>query len=221
MPVDVKNAQQYLPLVIVGLLVALVVVIYVLVNKDRRLWLARQYHSGHSVLLLIAAFLVILLGLGLIQLQLDKQNRISQLCLIQSPSPGFSEWLRKLRGCNYGLDADLLRQDPDAYRDRQECLYDCVATGWSGLHFLTYFALGFLAPDLWLLSVGVGVGFEWVESRIQCHDWLDVLYNTLGVIAGAKVRGWMDPPRRPSVTDSTPSGSLSDSTPDGAGENVA
>lgn len=56
------------------------------------------------------------------------------------------------------------------------------------------FRAGFLTPYLlpWLLLVGVG--FELLESLWECHDQLDIAYNTIGILAGAALRFCLDKP---------------------------
>lgn len=67
--------------------------------------------------------------------------------------------------------------------------------GWSILHYLNYLVAGFVAPSYWKELIGIGIGFELFEAKIEnhveyvdCKMWSDVLVNSLGVITGVFLR---------------------------------
>lgn len=61
----------------------------------------------------------------------------------------------------------------------------CLVTFWSATHFLLYFFLGIFATDLFWQTFIIGVIFEFGEYYMfQCHDPMDIVWNTLGFITG-------------------------------------
>ena len=67
----------------------------------------------------------------------------------------------------------------------------CILTMWGLVHFIMYFLLGFLAPDLFWLSFTISIGFEVYEYYAwDCHDVLDIAINTSGLVAGYAMSKW-------------------------------
>lgn len=108
-----------------------------------------------------------------------KINNMHESCIIGCPSD--ANILTQYRGKNYyigGTDGE-----------KQSMLNSCLATFWSFSHFLLYSAIGFLAPDLFWDTFFIGVMFEAYESwAFDCHDLMDIVYNTSGFIVGRYLR---------------------------------
>jgi len=85
--------------------------------------------------------------------------------------------LSPLRGDQYYIGA------MDA--KKREELNGCAMTFWSASHFYLYLLLGFFAPALFWETFIAGVGFEIYEKyAFDCHDVLDVMYNSAGFLLG-------------------------------------
>lgn len=63
--------------------------------------------------------------------------------------------------------------------------FTCIMTYWSMAHFLLFFLVGFLFPDLLIEIALIGILFELYEYyRFDCHDALDILYDLSGMLLG-------------------------------------
>lgn len=88
------------------------------------------------------------------------------------------------RGLNYYIGAN----DPA----KNEQLKNCLATFWSGTHFMLYTMLGLFCPDLFWHTFAVGVLFEGYEkTEYDCADPLDVLFNSTGFMIGYTINNFM------------------------------
>lgn len=67
---------------------------------------------------------------------------------------------------------------------------NCVVTFWGLTHFVLYFVLGMVAPNLFWETFMLGVGFEVYEYvEYGCQDIFDIVLNSTGFITGKHVRG--------------------------------
>lgn len=64
----------------------------------------------------------------------------------------------------------------------------CALTGWGATHVLTYMALGFIVPKLFLTVFMIALVWELIESLFNCHDALDLILNLAGFVVGAALR---------------------------------
>jgi hypothetical protein len=68
-------------------------------------------------------------------------------------------------------------------------LNTCLTTFWSASHFALYLALGMFAPSLFWQTFAIGATFEFYEKyAFDCHDVLDVAYNSAGFLIGKMAR---------------------------------
>lgn len=122
---------------------------------------------------------VLLLSTGLVFLGLPNIRKIFDHCFISSP-PTLYNFVKNYRGSNY-----YLRPQIEYTEDQQRCLY----TSWALTHTILYFIIGFILPDLFWQSLIVGIIFEYLEDwQHDCHDILDVVWNSIGFILGAGFR---------------------------------
>lgn len=99
-------------------------------------------------------------------------EQITEQCWIQSIVT-----VRPLRGQNYMLTG--------AESSREFCL----VTTWSIAHFLMYTLIGFIFPRYFWQSFAIGVAFEGLEwMTLDCHDVLDIVWNSCGFAFGAWLR---------------------------------
>jgi hypothetical protein len=57
----------------------------------------------------------------------------------------------------------------------------CILSLWALTHIFLYMLIGFFCPDLFIPSFLIGVIYEIVEKySFECHDALDIFYNSLG-----------------------------------------
>ena len=64
-------------------------------------------------------------------------------------------------------------------RDRNTQPYSI--TLWSISHFFIYLLGTLLIPKLWWAFLGVGALWEIYEYGRDCHDWLDIVWNSFGI----------------------------------------
>lgn len=95
-------------------------------------------------------------------------------------SASASTWLQKLRGNNYWVAAT---SSPKLRRY-------CLVTSWAITHVTLYAIIGFLFPTLFWPTFLVGVAYEIMEwIALDCHDILDLAWNSMGFFIGATLRG--------------------------------
>jgi hypothetical protein len=166
-----------------GLVILIGILLWMLTSPTWRSWLACEFAAGRSWWLL-AAFLIAALFLCALITAADGNARVARACVLRAPPP-LQSAIQRTRGTNYML----MDQSPGALRDQIAQQHTaCAATGWSALHFLAYAGAGFLAPALWPVSLGIGILWEVAETTVACHDWLDILYNTAGLLSGILLR---------------------------------
>ena len=108
-------------------------------------------------------------------------RKMSKFCFLRAPD-GLWEIISPLRGFNYYLD-EKERKDPQ-YRA------NCLVTTWALSHFILYLILGYYYPQMFWETFMIGIMFEIAENMaMDCHDVLDVLWNSLGFVVGR----WLSP----------------------------
>ncbi len=135
----------------------------------------------------ILLFLYFLCGVGfmiayLIKIHNKKYNiavdKYNQLCMLYNKSDIVKQ-LTKHRGIQYYFNGHL--NDID---DKKTILYKrkyCLVTFWSMSHIILYALIGFFCPSLFLPSFVSGVIWEGIEKKFcNCHDLVDILYNSMG-----------------------------------------
>jgi hypothetical protein len=89
-------------------------------------------------------------------------------CIITYPSD-ITDIIIKNRGKNYN-DSIYMK--------------DCIFTYWHLSHFLLYVIIGFFCPNLFLLSISIGIIWEILEYLIKLDDITDIFFNIFGFIVG-------------------------------------
>jgi len=85
--------------------------------------------------------------------------------------------LEQLRGKNYWLHAQ-----------RKSSKY-CLVTSWAICHIILYAIIGYMFPNLFWETFAIGVVYEILEWKLfDCHDVLDVLWNSIGFFIGVMIR---------------------------------
>ncbi len=102
-------------------------------------------------------------------------NKFINECLCLSDTK-ISKLLTSLRGEEYYLTRDK-------YKDNKHCLVSI----WAFTHVVLYAMIGFFCPDLFYPSLIIGILFELGERIFNCHDILDVIFNTIGFGIGYQV----------------------------------
>ena len=111
--------------------------------------------------------------------ELSKLNAAHEDCLFGLCVPSVQATLQATRGKKY-----IITEGENSDR-----LKSCLVTFWSFSHFLLYFVLGLVLPHMFLEVFFIGLAFELYEyKKFQCHDALDILFNTTGFLAGRTVR---------------------------------
>jgi lipid-A-disaccharide synthase-like uncharacterized protein len=69
--------------------------------------------------------------------------------------------------------------------EKKSILSQCLLSFWGLTHFMLYFIIGIVAPNLFWETAIVGAGFEVFEYfKYDCADPLDVIWNSLGFLTG-------------------------------------
>ena len=127
-----------------------------------------------QLLLLIVFFGFSFLGtlfLGMISFKFVTN---SNNCLLRSPSI-----LQKYSntGKNYYLK-----------KNNNYATKKCLLPGWAVLHIILYSIISFFIPQLWYLSFIVGIIWELFEYYYNAEFWLDIFWNSVGIIIGSSLR---------------------------------
>jgi hypothetical protein len=69
-----------------------------------------------------------------------------------------------------------------------ECNKNVLFTYWNLTHFFVYFFIGYYCPQMFRISLILGVLWEVYESLYYCHDIVDIICNSLGFITGFLVK---------------------------------
>ncbi len=107
------------------------------------------------------------------QLKNKKNSSIYEACFINIPHENTKK-ITQLRGKVY----NVVKPNHPGYDH-------CVMTFWNFTHLLLYTAIGFFCPDLFVETMVAGFIFELAEYQVfDCHDALDLFYNSLGFYIG-------------------------------------
>ena len=61
----------------------------------------------------------------------------------------------------------------------------CLVSLWNVLHFVLFFILGRVVPNVFWEVVVVSIIYEYAEYKLyNCHDAMDILWNISGYLAG-------------------------------------
>lgn len=109
------------------------------------------------------------------------------------------EFFEFCRGNNYNLQhSDMngnvkeTETNTDSSSSPSSSSYHLI-TGWNASHVLLYGILGFVAPDLWWLYFVVSIYWELFEVKSECHDMMDLIWNSLGLLSGMTLRNMLFP----------------------------
>lgn len=64
---------------------------------------------------------------------------------------------------------------------------NCLVTSWNLSHFVMYLLMGYLFPNIFFETLIIGIIFEFIESRADCYDVLDVVFNSSGYLIGVMI----------------------------------
>lgn len=105
---------------------------------------------------------------------------LGKFCFIKAPT-FLWDFLRDNRGKNYylnnpnGIDKDVTP--------------NCMFTIWGLSHVVLYMILGWFVPNMFWQTLIIGIMFEYLENwTYDCHDILDVMWNTIGFLLGKYLR---------------------------------
>lgn len=117
------------------------------------------------------------------QPELARLNVAHEDCVLGLCVPSIQNVLAATRGKKYIID------DTGAGTTNSSRIKSCLVTFWSAMHFGLYFVIGLSLPNLFLETFLIGVAFEVFEYyKYECHDALDILFNTTGFLVGRAVR---------------------------------
>lgn len=106
----------------------------------------------------------------------DCYTKDNGYCIIKTKDNNINQFIKKTRGSKYY---------PHISDSNDE---ECLLTEWGLSHFLSCMVIGFLVPRQWLLIFIVTLGWEFIEYFCKCHDILDLVWNSLGIVTGVGIR---------------------------------
>lgn len=129
---------------------------------------------------LLGLYAVTLLGLVFVTSMLfsgwfTSVERLFGKCWLGQKKPGVGDEtpLKRIRGSNYFLTPSGQHQ---GY---------CLVTTWAVIHIALYVVIGYMFPDRFWETFAIGLLFEGAEwITFDCHDLLDVAWNSIGFIIG-------------------------------------
>lgn len=63
----------------------------------------------------------------------------------------------------------------------------CIFNGWNLAHILLFMLLAFIFPEYYLLLILAGIIWEVAEYFVGVDNCLDIVWNTIGVMAGVTI----------------------------------
>lgn len=125
-----------------------------------------------GLIVIYAISFVLVFAVSGIASKIPKLNNLFQRCWFRGGlDTNKWKWLQELRGGNYYL----LTMDKPKY---------CLLTTWGITHVLLYALIGFLYPNMFWPTLAIGIAFEVAETYLDCHDVLDIMWNSLGFAIG-------------------------------------
>jgi hypothetical protein len=100
-------------------------------------------------------------------------NAVMKKSLISCPSTPF------LKRITYDIDGNL------GLKSKKKKL--CLVNGWVISHILCYGTLAFLFPEYALFFALLGVVWEVYEMKDDSQNWLDLLWNAIGIVLGVSI----------------------------------
>jgi hypothetical protein len=104
-------------------------------------------------------------------------NKYIQECLYSSDS-NLTKLLTSSRGTEYYLISEKYKNTHNK---------TCLVSIWAFTHIFLYMMIGVYCPNLFFPSLIVGVLFELGEKVFNCHDVLDVIFNSIGFGIGYQI----------------------------------
>lgn len=134
-------------------------------------WLAIYY--------LVVLAVIVYINLEKDQFSKDLQTLFTQ-CVVRCP-----------KGYECAFDAintrgtDYIYDSGNDHSELAKNLEGCMVTGWNLSHFLFHLTLGFFFPQYLFHMFILSAVFELFEfAWFNCHDSMDILLNTCGLILG-------------------------------------
>lgn len=128
---------------------------------------------------------------------IDGLRKLSQECIFLPETP-ITEILTSWRGSKYyvlTLDKEKRERENHLFENEKDIVHKrryCLMTMWAFTHMWLYLIIGFYCPKLFFASFFVGVLFEYFEGYFfQCHDALDIVFNSLGFLIGYQLQKWV------------------------------
>jgi hypothetical protein len=77
--------------------------------------------------------------------------------------------------------------DINGNHKKKEMKKPCIFNGWNLAHILLFMLLAFIFPEYYLLLILAGIIWEVAEYFVGVDNWLDIVWNTIGVMAGVTI----------------------------------
>ena len=115
-------------------------------------------------LLVIISIFTLLIG------KIPIVSKTFNTCLVQCPL-----------NCNV---CSMITYDINGKIKKKQMKYPCIFNGWNLSHVLLYMVLTVLFPKYYFLFFICGIIYEIGESIISLQNWLDILWNLIGISFG-------------------------------------
>lgn len=147
-------------------------------SKLSDIWVNPQPSMVKALMLLAVVYVFIFHVLVPLGEQYVFIRKLDQTCVARTDNDTVRRLVEQSRGKQYYLTGGT---------NESSDLSSCGVTIWEASHLLMHLFIGY-----WLdlrYSLALGVGFEIYEWwRFGCENVFDVLYNSIGAVAGAALR---------------------------------
>ena len=86
------------------------------------------------------------------------------------------------------LRCKYITYDINGERKKQHMNTPCIFNGWNLSHIMLFAFLTFLFPEYYILLIVSGIIWEITEYFDGLNNWLDILWNIIGVTIGLITR---------------------------------
>lgn len=155
---------------IVSLSLTLLVIIISIYMSNKYDWIKRK-DIRHTIIIYVVMLFMIAMSYLFTTIGQPEFNQKITFPVYKNKK--WNNFINKIRGKNYCLQEGVKSSDPG------------LITSWHIYHFWMYFMLGLLAPNLTVVALIVGIGWEIFEYTFDDFaDLTDIFWNMFGFFSG-------------------------------------
>lgn len=81
----------------------------------------------------------------------------------------------------------LVTYDINGKKKKKQMKKPCIFNGWNLSHLIVYMILTVIFPEYAILLFFAGISWEIAEIYFEVDNWLDIVWNSLGIIMGLTI----------------------------------